>query len=129
MIERRIYPRVEAFHPAILSANAYLSPKVASTLDLGIGGASIETSYSLLSGTGVEMSLAICPKVIQCKGRVVHVRWLDGERLKAGLQFQDLSQEDRLCLEEYIASVREQQDTTNGIKHKSHPTPHGRAEF
>jgi hypothetical protein len=129
MIERRIYPRVEAFHPAIFSANAYLSPKVASTLDLGIGGARIETPSSLISGTGVEMSVAIRPKVIQCKGRVVHVQWLDGERLKAGIQFQDLSQEDRLCLEEYIAHLKEQKDTADSIMYKSHPTPHDGAEL
>jgi c-di-GMP-binding flagellar brake protein YcgR len=109
MIERRKHPRIEVCHPAMYDTLIYASPRVATTVDLSEGGTRIETPYSLISGTGLQMSIAIPPKVIECKGRVVHVDWHDGERLKAGVEFEDLPEEDKLHLKQHISKLLEQQ--------------------
>ncbi len=107
-MERRTYPRVEASHPVLYSSNTYPRPKVANTVDLSLGGTRIETPYSLIAGETLKLSIAIHPQVIECKGEVVHVLWLNGETLKAGVRFDELSKLDRLYLRQHISYVMEQ---------------------
>ena len=108
MIERRRHPRVKASHPVLYFTDIYPRPRVATTVDLSMGGTRIETPYSLVSGADLEMTIAIHPRVIKCTGQVVHTRWVDGERLNAGVRFEDMSKQDRLYLGEYISHVVQQ---------------------
>jgi c-di-GMP-binding flagellar brake protein YcgR len=107
-VERRSHPRVQVSHPVLYSSNNHPRPKVASTLDLSAGGIRIETPYNLMVGETLKLSVAIHPQVIECKGEVVHVLWLDGETLKAGVRFEELSKLDRLYLGQHISYVKEQ---------------------
>ena len=97
-------------HPVLYFTGSYPRPKVGSTVDLSLGGARIETPHALISGERLEISIAIRPHVIKCRGQVVHILWPGGERLKAGIRFEDLPKEDRLYLREYLSHVMEPGD-------------------
>lgn len=105
-MERRIHPRVAVTHPVLYSTDIVPRPKAASTLNLSMGGATIETTYSLQTGEWLKISIAICSKVIKCRGRVMYTLQEDRDRIRAGVKFEEMSKEDRLYLEEYISSVR-----------------------
>ena len=107
-MEKRIHPRIEVTCPFLYSTDIYPRPKVASTLDLSMGGARIETLYFLIEGERFEISIAINSKVIKSRGHVVHAEWPVGERRKAGIQFQEISKKDGLYLGEYISFIRDQ---------------------
>lgn len=108
-MQKRSFHRIEATHPILYYSNVYPRPKVASTLDLSMGGAKIETRYALAKDEGLEIAIAIHPNVIKCKGTVVYVLELDGGRLLAGIRFDQLTKKDRLLLGQYIAYLAEHQ--------------------
>ncbi len=112
IMERRIHPRVEVTYPVFYRPDILTRPKVASTLDLSVGGARVETLYLLIEGDRLEISIAINSKVIKSRGHVVHTEWPVGKRLKAGVQFEEISKEDGLYLSEYISSVADRRDQT-----------------
>jgi hypothetical protein len=72
----------------------------------------METSYSLQKGGGIEITIAIHSRVIRCRGHVVYTELGIGEKLKAGVQFEEISKEDGLYLSEYISSVADRRDQT-----------------
>jgi c-di-GMP-binding flagellar brake protein YcgR len=109
MTERRKYPRIEALQPVLYYSNTYPSPKVASTLDLSLGGARIETRTSIRKREGLDIAIAIQPRVIRCRGKVMYVIDSNGERMRAGIRFEDLSQDDFLSLGEYLSSMTSEQ--------------------
>jgi len=114
MIERRSHPRIRVSHPALYFSHIYPRPRVASTVDLSLGGTRIETPYSLIFGEHLDISIAIRPQVIQCRGRVVHVRTSQGEdspiglRFEAGIRFEGMSEQDRLYLTDYLSGMMEE---------------------
>ena len=108
-MERRVHPRVEVSHPVLYFTDIYPRPKVARTVDLSLGGAKIETPYSLISGERLEISIAVHPQVIKCRGKVIHIQWRNDERLRAGVQFGELSNLDKLYLGQHISYITEHQ--------------------
>lgn len=108
ILERRKFQRIEAFHPVLYYCDIYPRPKVASTLDISLGGARIETRYSLIKSEGLDISIAIQPQVIKCRGKVMYALDPEGERQQVGIQFEDLSSQDSLFLGQYLSSMMEQ---------------------
>ena len=105
MKERRKHLRIVALHPVLYYSNAYPRPKVASTLDISLGGARIETRSPLMNREELDISIAIHPNVIKCRGRVVYVIDSEDRRIRAGIQFEGLTQEDRSSLERFLFSL------------------------
>ena len=87
MIERRNRPRVKISHSILYSSDVYPRPKVASTLDLSLGGTKIESPYNLTRDEGLEITIAIHPQAIKCRGKVMHVLWPENGKIEAGIQF------------------------------------------
>ena len=108
-MEKRAYPRLEVSHPVLYLADIAARPNVGTTVNLSMEGAGIETLYKLSSGDVLELSIAIDPQVIKCKGKVIHAQWPDGERPRAGVRFDEISEHDRLYLRQYLFHVLEQQ--------------------
>jgi hypothetical protein len=108
MMEMRSYPRVEVFHPVYYQNDSSPSAQVASTHDLSVGGAAIESVGTIALGETFNISLVIPPQIIRCKAKVVHALRLIGEKVRAGVQFEDISKEDILYLEGYIDLVMKQ---------------------
>ena len=106
-IDRRRHRRVETSHPVLFYSDIYPKPKVAATRNLSPGGARIETRSLLTKREGLDISIAIQPQVIKCRGRVVYVLDSDEERMTVGIRFEDLSEEDGLSLRQYLDSLTE----------------------
>jgi len=112
MIERRSHPRAKASHPVLYFSDIFPRSRVSSTVDISLGGARMETTpFSLISGEDLDLSIAIHPRVIKCKGKVVRVLEESGQRpmarvrFEAGVQFEGMSERDRSYLGEYISYV------------------------
>jgi c-di-GMP-binding flagellar brake protein YcgR len=108
-MERRAYPRVEVSQSVLYFTDFYPKPTIASTLDLCLRGTKIESLYSLSLDEGVGISIAIQPKVIEFKGKVIHVVERENGRTEAGIQFREMSEHDRLYLRQYLFHVMEKQ--------------------
>ena len=109
-MERRNYPRVKVTHPVLYLPDIYPSPKAAWTLDLSMGGTRIETPHLLVQGERLEISIVIRSKVIKCRGHVVYTELPTKDRRKAGIRFEEISEEDSVYLGEYISFVMNQED-------------------
>ena len=107
-MERRSYPRVELSHPVIYYADIYSRPKIAKTVDISMGGTKIETLYSLAKDEGLQITICTDSQVIKCRGKVVYVTGPRNGKMKAGIEFEELSKGDRIYLGQYLSYVVEQ---------------------
>jgi hypothetical protein len=110
IIERRNHPRVKVSHSVLCFSDVYPRPVVGSTVDLSLGGTTIKTPFHLMAGETLEISIAISPKVIKCKGEVVHIRCLDEDGPTAAIRFGGMSKQDRSYLREYVSHIMKQED-------------------
>lgn len=112
--ERRRHPRAKVSHRVLYSSDIYPISRIVSTIDLSLGGTRIDTTpFGLTPGEDLEISILIGSKVIECKGEVVHILRLAGERLQAGIAFKEMSEQDESYLGEHISYLVEQRN--NGI--------------
>ena len=107
--ERRSNQRVEVSRPLLYRTDIYPRPRLALIVDLSMGGVAVDTPYSLRMGERLEMTIGIPPRLIKCRGKVVHVLKLVGKRLKAGVRFEGLSGQDKMYLRQHVSSVTETQ--------------------
>lgn len=104
-MEKRSSPRVRVSHLIYLQSDRYQNDQAASTHDLSAGGAGIESGCSIVPGEMLKISLVIPPQIIRCKAKVVHALSFIAEKVRAGVQFEDISKEDILYLEGYLSRV------------------------
>jgi hypothetical protein len=95
-------------HLIYLQTDRSPNDQVVSTHDLSVGGAAIESVGTIGLGEMFKISLVIPPQIIRCKAKVVHALRLTGEKVRAGVQFEDISKQDILYLEGYIDLVMRQ---------------------
>jgi hypothetical protein len=112
MKERRSHPRVKASRSVLYFTDIYPRPKVAATVDLSLGGTRVKTLDRLNPGEGIEIVIALDPKAIKCRGQVIHVHRPEGEGLEAGVRFEDLSEEDKLCLRQSLLPFMDEQGSS-----------------
>jgi len=103
VMERRCDPRVPVSYPVYYQGDSYPSARVASILDLSVGGVRIETLQALTVGDVLDMTIMVRSKLINCKGAVMHVVGWRGESLEAGIRFLGLLKQDRLYLGGFIS--------------------------
>ena len=110
-MERRGQQRKHASHPVLYLSDTCPEKMAALTIDLSVGGTRIETAYSLMKGERLQISIAIHPQVIKCRGQVVHIPRVSGQTPMAGVRFEEMSKQDGLYLREYISYLMEQRDS------------------
>lgn len=111
-MERRNSPRLRVSHPALYFTDIYPRPNVASTVDLSLGGTKIKIPHSLIAGERLEITIAIHPQAIKCRGKTIYVVWLEKGKMEAGIQFEELSTQDKLYLRQYLAYLAEQRGSS-----------------
>jgi len=109
-MERRSYPRVEVSHPVIYHLDVYPRPRIAKTVDISMGGTKIESPYNLSQDEGVKVTICTDSEVIKCRGKVVYVTETEDGRVRAGIEFRELSKGDRIYLGQYLSYVMERQE-------------------
>jgi hypothetical protein len=113
MIERTANPRVYESHPVFYVTNPYANQGEASTLNLSMGGLRMEAPNHMKRGERLEVSIAIPPQTIKCRGKVIHALKLRDEKTEVGVRFENLSDQDRLYLGKYISYAIEQRSGTS----------------
>ena len=108
MLERRTHPRVEVSGSVLYSKDIYPRLTIASVLDLSMGGTKIESLYSLTKDEGLEITISVPPQGIKCRGKVVYVPLPQNGKVKAGIEFEGLSEYDRVLLRQYLSFLMEQ---------------------
>jgi c-di-GMP-binding flagellar brake protein YcgR len=108
MMERRNFPRVEASTPVLYFTDSYPSPNVAWTIDLSLGGTRIEPSYGLTPGRRFWITVSIRPQTIKCRAKTVYVLGPENGDMKAGIEFEELSEPNKLSLQQYLSYITEQ---------------------
>jgi hypothetical protein len=108
-MEKRVYPRVESFHVVRYRKGFYSGQKVASTVNLSLGGAKIRTPYGLEKGEGLEIAIGFPAdsRAIECRGKVKYVLEQEDGRTIAGIQFERLLENDSLYLWQSLYYLKE----------------------
>ncbi len=109
--ERRKYERFYTSTPIVYKMNS--SHEVTKTINLSLGGARISTDLKLPLAETLELILILGSKACLLKGDVVYSEKAKGELLKyhSGIEFKDLSSEDRKNLQDYFAFIRMKEST------------------
>ncbi|NIO06078.1 MAG: hypothetical protein GTN74_16205 [Proteobacteria bacterium] len=105
--ERRSHPRVEVSHPVLYFSSIHPRPRLALTVDLSLGGTQIETLQGLAENEGIEVAIHTDLLVIKCKGKVIHVLEPEKGRVRAGIQFDAISEYDKLYLMHHLLHLME----------------------
>ena len=108
MTERRSYPRIKVSGSVLYTKDVYPRLTVGSTLDLSLGGARIQSLYGLAKADKLDITLGIESRAMKCRGRVIYVIERQGERIQAGVRFEELSTDDKLYLSQYLSHLMEQ---------------------
>lgn len=117
--ERRGYFRIQTILPATCRKDSHSRPDEGITTNLSLEGVAIETCHPLTQGELVEISIALDSKLILCSTKVIYVERPRGKRYRAGLQFQEISEEDRRLLGEYLGRLMKR-------RHKGYGRPETR---
>ncbi|NIQ39582.1 MAG: hypothetical protein GTN81_13470 [Proteobacteria bacterium] len=106
-MDRRNHPRFDVSNPVLYRPDTYPRPKVASTSNLSLGGMKLKIPYSLMAGEGLDVSIAVHPHVINCRGKVVYVSQLTERTMEAGIRFEEISPRDSRYLKLYFLQLME----------------------
>ncbi len=104
--ERRRFERFYTSAPLIYKINR--SREVTKTINISLGGIKILTDLKLPLAETLDLTLILGKKACQLKGDIVYSEKAKGELLKyhSGIEFKELTSEDRKILEDYFASIR-----------------------
>ena len=104
--ERRRFERFYTSAPLIYKINS--SREVTKTVNISLGGVKILTDLKLPVAETLDLTLILGNKACQLKGDIVYSEKAKGELLKyhSGIEFKDLTSEDRKILEDYFAAIR-----------------------
>ncbi len=108
--EQRRFPRIPSENTVLVKrAGEGAEEGFAKTTVMGLGGCSFVTDTALDPEERVEVYIAVSGKVVVALGRVV---WtaprLDG-RLDVGIEFQEITEEDRRVVEALFAPASQEQ--------------------
>jgi hypothetical protein len=76
-------------------------------------------------GEGLDVSIAIHPRAVKCRGKVVHLlqvldeRAVGGVRVEAGVSFEEMSEDNEVYLRGYLTDLLEQKASGRSRKRTS----------
>jgi len=106
-MERRDFPRVEISNPVLYFSGSYPRPNIAWTVNLSLGGIRIESSNGLTPGGRFWMQFATDHQTMKCRGKAIYVFEREYGNMTAGIKFEELAENDRLYLGQYISNIME----------------------
>ncbi|MFP4033173.1 MAG: PilZ domain-containing protein [Desulfococcaceae bacterium] len=111
MTKKRRHERVDAIHLSYIcidEAGNVVHEGMGRTLNVSEAGILLETSFGTEPGQSLNVTLAIGEDLLDVNGKVVRVEEKD-EVCHAGVEFQDLSGDDRSKIREFMEMFRSQQ--------------------
>ncbi len=101
--EKRSYPRINVSHSVLYSKDIYPKQTIASTVNLSMGGTQIESFYSLNKDEALQIAIHIDLRIIKCRGKVIHVLRLENDKVRAGIRFEALPEDEKFYLRQYLS--------------------------
>ena len=108
---KRSYDRVHSLNLVSLSKfgdHGYVElAELGRTLDLSEGGIKLEAFEFIPVGTNTRLRIALRDEIIDVDGRISHVEESDDNHIVTGIEFLDLSDEQRGLLKRFLAEKSE----------------------
>ncbi len=102
--EQRRFPRIPSENTVLVKrAGEGAEESFAKTAVMGLGGCSFVTDTPLSPGERVDIYIAVSGKVVIALGRVVWAAQRPDGRLEVGIEFQEITEEDRRVVEGLFA--------------------------
>lgn len=111
MTNKRRYERVDAIHLSYIcidEAGNVIHEGMGRTLNVSEAGILLETSFGTEPGQTLNVTLAIGEDLLDVNGQVVRVDEKD-DLYHTGVEFQDLSEDDRAKIREFMEMFRSRQ--------------------
>lgn len=104
--EKRRFPRLESVnlvsYTQLDDEQNPMDMGICKSLDLSVGGVTIETHKPLMVNSSLEMVIALGERLIKSKGRVVHSRKMGRERYDVGVCFNEVDEGDKAVIESFF---------------------------
>ncbi len=103
--DTRHHPRVKNLNLVQIDRHSQEGPTdlaTGRTLDISGGGIRLELYHPLPLRSMVEVTLALDEDLVDVRGKVVYLEEIDDERCAMGIQFLEMSVEDRQRLAQYL---------------------------
>ena len=109
MTEKRARPRIQSSHPVLYRKDLYPKETLASTVNLSTDGVKIKSLYSLAKGDSLDITISFAAdsRFIRCRGKVKYVLGPVEGKTVAGIQFEELSEADKLYLWQSLYYLKE----------------------
>ena len=109
--EKRTFGRVRSLNLVSLSKfseNGYVElAELGRTLDVSEGGIRLEAFEAIPVGTSTKLRIALRDDIIDVAGRVTYVQQGDQGRVITGIEFEELSEENRRVLDRFLSEMSE----------------------
>jgi hypothetical protein len=104
MSEHRRFPRIPAAHTVLVTrVGEEVTDRFGKTQTMGLGGCGFVATESVELGSLVELMIAVRPRAVQAKGRVVYSNERDeGDGYDVGVEFVDISPDDLYLVAELV---------------------------
>lgn len=100
----RRFPRIPAEYTVLVKSIDPPAEGFARTNVLSRGGCGFLTREPIEAGAAVELLITVGGEVILITGRVAYSRFLDDGRREVGIEFLDISADDRQLIEEILSA-------------------------
>lgn len=107
--EKRRFPRLDSVHlvsyTQLDEEQNTLDMGICKSLDLSLGGVTIQTHRAFPINALLEMVIAIEEKLVRLKGRVVHAREAGKGKHEIGVCFTEVDEEDRAGIQHFFEKI------------------------
>jgi c-di-GMP-binding flagellar brake protein YcgR len=107
--EKRRFPRLDSVHLVSYTQldedHNPVDMGICKSLDLSLGGVTIETHRTFPVNTGLEMVIAIEERLVRLRGRVVHQREVGEGKHEIGVCFTEVDEEDRAAIQDFFQKI------------------------
>lgn len=102
--EKRLFPRIKLQTPLCFQLRGFPKSCNALTDDLSSGGLSFTNDKFVARSTMIMLEVNLLSRVLSAIGKVVWASPLPhSDRYRLGIQFDELSQQDKNFLDDYVA--------------------------
>jgi len=107
--EKRRFPRLDSVHlvsyTQLDDEKNTLDMGICKSLDLSLGGVTIQTHRSFPVNALLEMVIAIEERLVRLKGRVVHARKAGKGKHEIGVCFTEVEEQDRAGIQHFFEKI------------------------
>jgi len=90
--------------------------KPSKTMNISSGGGKLKSSFPVKSGELLEITIALGPKMVTFKGKVIYATPSDDQGFESGISIEEIENQDRIALARFvIQKCREKESEALGV--------------